>query len=75
MNAHGPLFFVQLAKQYHPDRNKDDKKAQERFQEISEAYEVCGKFSRRVYTFLYLATLGTRGWHSLCQVVRSAEGM
>jgi len=30
----------QLAKQYHPDKNKSAGAA-EKFQEISEAYEVC----------------------------------
>lgn len=26
---------------WHPDKNKDDPKAQERFQDLSAAYEVC----------------------------------
>lgn len=34
--------FRQLAKKYHPDRNKDDVKAQERFAEIGSAYEILG---------------------------------
>ena len=29
-----------LAKKYHPDRNKGDKQAEERFKDISEAYDV-----------------------------------
>ena len=32
--------YRQLAKKYHPDLNKDDKKAAEKFAEVSEAYEV-----------------------------------
>lgn len=32
--------FKKLARKYHPDLNKDDKKAEERFKEINEAYEV-----------------------------------
>jgi len=31
----------QLAKKYHPDMNKNDPNAQKKFQEVSEAYEVC----------------------------------
>lgn len=26
---------------WHPDKNKEDPKAQERFQDLSNAYEVC----------------------------------
>ena len=26
---------------WHPDKNKEDPKAQERFQDLSAAYEVC----------------------------------
>ncbi|XP_037070451.1 protein tumorous imaginal discs, mitochondrial-like isoform X2 [Pollicipes pollicipes] len=32
--------YYQLAKKYHPDTNKDDPKAGQKFQELSEAYEV-----------------------------------
>ncbi len=32
--------FKRLAKQYHPDRNQGDTKAEDRFKEISEAYQV-----------------------------------
>lgn len=32
--------FRKLAMQYHPDRNKDDPKAEARFKEINEAYDV-----------------------------------
>lgn len=34
--------YRQLAKKYHPDRNKDDVKAKERFSEINTAYEIVG---------------------------------
>ena len=34
--------FRKLAKKYHPDLNPDDEKAQEKFKEINEAYEVLG---------------------------------
>ena len=32
--------YRKLAMQYHPDKNKDDKKAEAKFKEISEAYDV-----------------------------------
>lgn len=32
--------YRKLAKEYHPDRNPDDKTAHEKFQEIGAAYEV-----------------------------------
>lgn len=42
--------YYQLAKQYHPDRNKDNKEAAEKFTAISEAYEVLGnEESRKQY--------------------------
>lgn len=39
--------FRKLAKKYHPDQNKDDPKAQERFAEINQAYEILGDKDRR----------------------------
>ncbi|MBN2227050.1 MAG: DnaJ domain-containing protein [candidate division Zixibacteria bacterium] len=39
--------FRKLAKQFHPDRNKGDKAAEERFKEISEAYDVLGDEKKR----------------------------
>src|SRR6202011_4631891 len=32
--------YRKLARQYHPDRNPDDAKAEERFKEVSEAHDV-----------------------------------
>lgn len=34
--------FRKLAKAYHPDRNKDDPKAKDRFAEVNQAYEILG---------------------------------
>lgn len=34
------MLFAQLAKKYHPDTNKDDPKAKEKFSQLAEAYEV-----------------------------------
>ena len=32
--------YRKMAMKYHPDRNKDDKAAEEKFKKVSEAYEV-----------------------------------
>ncbi|WP_343313725.1 J domain-containing protein [Brucella sp. BE17] len=39
--------FRKLAKKYHPDQNKDDPKAKERFAEINQAYEIVGDKDKR----------------------------
>ncbi|MHA7873284.1 MAG: DnaJ C-terminal domain-containing protein [Hyphococcus sp.] len=39
--------FRKLAKQYHPDRNPDDKKAEDRFKEVSAAFDIVGDPDRR----------------------------
>lgn len=39
--------YKKLAKQYHPDLNKDDPKAAEKFKELSEAASVLGDEERR----------------------------
>jgi molecular chaperone DnaJ len=39
--------YRKLALQYHPDRNKDDPKAGEKFKEINEAYEVLSDAQKR----------------------------
>ena len=39
--------FRTLAKKYHPDRNKDDKKAEEKFKEVSAAFDIIGDADRR----------------------------
>ena len=39
--------YRRLAKKYHPDSNKSDPKAAERFKEISEAYTVVGDADKR----------------------------
>ncbi|HHV38993.1 MAG TPA: J domain-containing protein [Tepidimicrobium sp.] len=39
--------YRKLAKKYHPDLNPDDLRAQERFKEINEAYEVLGDKEKR----------------------------
>jgi curved DNA-binding protein len=39
--------YRKLALKYHPDKNKGDKQAEKKFQEISEAHEVLGKPDKR----------------------------
>lgn len=41
--ADGVFMFAvpQMAKKYHPDTNKDDPQAKEKFAQLAEAYEVC----------------------------------
>ncbi|MFC2954034.1 DnaJ C-terminal domain-containing protein [Marinicaulis aureus] len=39
--------FRQLAKKYHPDRNPDDKKSEDKFKEVSAAFDILGDSERR----------------------------
>lgn len=39
--------FRRLAKKYHPDQNKDDPAAQQRFSEANQAYEIIGDKDKR----------------------------
>ncbi len=39
--------FRKLAKKYHPDQNKDDKTAAQRFSEVNQAYEIVGDKEKR----------------------------
>ena len=39
--------YRKLARQYHPDRNPDDKQAEARFKEISHAYDVLSDSEKR----------------------------
>ena len=39
--------YRRLAMKYHPDRSPDDKDAEEKFKEASEAYEILSEAARR----------------------------
>ncbi len=39
--------FRKLAKKYHPDQNKNDPKAKEKFAEVNQAYEILGSKDKR----------------------------
>ena len=39
--------YYQLAKKFHPDTNKGDKQTQQKFQEVSEAYECLSDDTKR----------------------------
>jgi DnaJ-class molecular chaperone len=41
--------YRKLAMQYHPDRNPNDKQAEERFKEINEAYQVLSDAKKRTH--------------------------
>lgn len=54
--------YRRLAKQYHPDVNKGDKGAEERFKDISEAYNVLSDpEQRKKYDLFGAAGLGGEG--------------
>ena len=41
--------YRKLAMKYHPDRNPNDKQAEERFKEINEAYQVLSDTKKRAH--------------------------
>jgi len=53
--------FRRLAVQYHPDKNPGDKASEERFKEISHAYEVLSDPEKRAYYDQYGVAPGAQG--------------
>src|SRR3954466_7871847 len=56
--------YRKLARQYHPDRNPDDPKAEERFKEIQSAYDIVGDPDKRKHYDrggMFLGSVGGTG--------------
>jgi DnaJ-class molecular chaperone len=54
--------YKKLAMQWHPDRHQGDKKAEEKFKEINEAYQIIGdKEQRKKYDTFGTADFGNMG--------------
>lgn len=53
--------YRKLARKYHPDVNKEDKQAEERFKEISQAYHVLGDAKKRA-KYDQLRQMGPEGF-------------
>jgi molecular chaperone DnaJ len=55
--------YRRLSKELHPDKHKGDKRVEQRFKEINEAYEVLGNFDKRkAYDQFGHARVGTGGF-------------
>jgi molecular chaperone DnaJ len=55
--------YKKLAMQYHPDRNKGDKRAEAKFKEINEAYQTLGDSSKKKnYDQFWSADGNPFGW-------------
>jgi curved DNA-binding protein len=64
--------YRKLAMQYHPDRNKGDKKAEEKFKDISEAYAVLSDKEKRAQ-FDQFGAAGFRQRYSQEDIFRGAN--
>jgi curved DNA-binding protein len=64
--------YRKLALQYHPDRNKGDKKAEEKFKELSEAYAVLSDKEKRAQ-YDQFGAAGFRQRYSQEDIFRGAD--
>ncbi len=66
--------YRRLAVQFHPDRNPDDRQAEEKFKEATEAYEVLAdQQKRQAYDQFGFAGLDGAGGHDFSSVFRDFE--
>lgn len=56
--------YRKLAKQYHPDLHPDDDEAQEKFKEVSEAYEVLGDKEKKQKYDTFGSNYNFQGGHN-----------
>lgn len=67
--------YRRLALKYHPDKNQGDKEAEEKFKEISEAYEVLSDpHKRAIYDsqgYIGLRSSGYRGFEDITDIFRT----
>jgi molecular chaperone DnaJ len=71
--------YRKLAMQYHPDRNPDDREAEEMFKEAAEAYEVLSDSEKRDIYNRYghdgLTNVGYRGFSGFEDIFSSFSGI
>ena len=53
--------YRKLAIKYHPDKNPNDKKAEEKFKEVAEAYDVLSNKEKRQNYDMYGSSNGATG--------------
>jgi len=67
--------YRKLALKYHPDRNPGNKEAEEKFKEISEAYEVLSDPEKRAiydsYGYSGLKSSGYRGFEDISDIFKT----
>ncbi|MBC6497345.1 MAG: molecular chaperone DnaJ [Alphaproteobacteria bacterium GM7ARS4] len=67
--------YRSLAMRYHPDRNPNDKKAEEKFKEINEAYEVLSDEEKRAHYDRYGAVRGGGGFNGEFDIANGFAGI
>lgn len=68
--------YRELAKKYHPDVNIDNKKAEERFKDINEAYRVLSeKESRKKYDKMWNNYIGRKKQKQFEESRRSSDSL